>query len=50
MIAGKYCDTLDLGGYRDWRVPTANEMLYIIDWGISQILLLEKCISLYSHR
>ncbi len=33
MIAGYYCATLTLGGHDDWRVPTANELLYIIDWG-----------------
>ena len=33
-IAGKYCDTLVLGGYSDWRVPTDHELQYIVDWGM----------------
>ncbi len=29
--AQKYCSSLDLGGYFDWRVPTINELESIVD-------------------
>lgn len=30
--AGKYCDTLTLGGYSDWRLPTVKELWSIRDF------------------
>ena len=32
------CDALDLGGYDDWRVPTARETVNLLGYGLSRIL------------
>jgi len=29
--AASYCDTLTLGGFSDWRLPTIRELKYIVD-------------------
>lgn len=29
--AVEYCKSLTLGGFKDWRLPTVNELLYIVD-------------------
>jgi len=31
ISAEVYCDNLILNGYIDWRVPSLNEMIYILD-------------------
>jgi len=33
--ATTYCENLTLGGYLDWRLPTAVELLGIVDYGTS---------------
>jgi hypothetical protein len=27
-----YCESLELGGYDDWRLPNKNELLSIVDY------------------
>ncbi len=29
--ATEYCTSLNLGGYKDWRLPSIDELLYIVD-------------------
>jgi hypothetical protein len=31
--AGSYCDGLSLGGYSDWRLPSRQEIVSIVDYG-----------------
>ncbi|MCP3851202.1 MAG: DUF1566 domain-containing protein, partial [Gammaproteobacteria bacterium] len=31
--AATYCSELGLGGYADWRLPTASELKGIVDYG-----------------
>jgi hypothetical protein len=31
--ANSYCDSLNLGGYTDWRLPTKRELFSIVDFG-----------------
>jgi hypothetical protein len=33
--AKTYCSTLTLGGFRDWRVPSAIELVSIVDYGVA---------------
>lgn len=34
-----YCNTLETGGYRDWRLPTAKELLTIVNFAGSKKLV-----------
>lgn len=34
LDALSYCDNLNLGGYSDWRLPTVNELLSIVDYNL----------------
>jgi hypothetical protein len=33
--ARSYCQKLEFGGYKDWRLPEVNELLALVDYGCS---------------